>query len=212
MCNLYTTKATPAEVASAFKARKRTELNVGAGEVYPGGQGIVVREEAGERIVQQITWGFPLRLKSMKPGSKPKPVNNIADIDSFLWRFIAPKPENRCLIPISGFCEAEGEKGYKTRTWFTLPSRPIFAWAGMWKISDEWGAVYSGLMTDCNEIVAPVHNRMPVLLHEDEYDHWLHGSLDAVRAFQERCFPPELMMRDSTSEPWFRRAAAAGLV
>ncbi len=72
----------------------------------------------------------------------------------------------------------------------------------MWKESDEWGAVYSGLMTDCNAFVAPVHDRMPVLLHEDEHDLWLHGSLEDVRGLQARCFPPELMVMDRTREPW----------
>jgi putative SOS response-associated peptidase YedK len=61
-------------------------------------------------------------------------------------------------------------------------------------------------MTDCNEIVAPVHNRMPVLLHEHEYDRWLHGSLDDVRAFQGRCFPAEIMACNRTADPWRRRS------
>ncbi|MFD1610840.1 SOS response-associated peptidase [Sphingomonas tabacisoli] len=208
MCNLYTVKATGAEVAAAFGARKPANFNAAPGEVYPGAPAMVVREEAGERVLQQMTWGFPLRLKTMKPESKPKPVNNIADLDGYMWRFIAHKPEHRCIIPVSGFCEAEGEKGSKTRTWFNLPDRPLFAWAGMWKDSPEWGAVFSGLMTDCNDLVRPVHNRMPVLLHEHELDEWLHGSLDDVRAFQGRCFPPEVMAMDRTAEPWFRRSAA----
>ena len=75
----------------------------------------------------------------------------------------------------------------------------------MWKVSDEWGPVYSGLMTDCNEVVRPVHNRMPVLLHEDEYDVWLRGSLEEVIGFQGRCFPDELTAMERTSEPWFKR-------
>ena len=207
MCNLFTVKATGAEVASAFGARRPVDLNVGAGEVYPGGPAMVVREDAGQRIVQQMTWGFPLRLKTMKPGSKPKPVNNIADLDGYMWRFIAHKPEHRCIIPLSGFCEAEGEKGSKTRTWFNMPERPLFAWAGMWKMSDEWGAVFSGLMTDCNDLVRPVHNRMPVLLHEHEIEDWLQCPLDDVRAYQGRCFPPETMAMERTGEPWFRRSA-----
>ena len=209
MCNLYKVRSSPEEIAAAFRAQIPVSFNAAPGDVYPGAPGLVVREEAGQRILQQMTWGFPLRLKSMKPGSKPKPVNNIADLDSFMWRFIAPKPENRCLIPVTSFCEAEGEKGSKTRTWFSLSDRPIFAWAGMWKRSDEWGAVYSGLMTDCNELVAPVHTRMPVILHEDEHDQWLHGSLDDARAFQKRCFPAEMMACDRTAEPWFRRPAIA---
>lgn len=205
MCNLYTNKKSAAEIAAHFRAQVPLNFNAGPEEAYPGAQGMVVREEGGARILQSMTWGFPLRLKSMKPGTKPKPVNNIADLSSYMWRFIAGEPKHRCIIPLTGFCEAEGEKGAKTRTWFTLHERPIFAWAGMWKDSAEWGPVYSGLMTDCNEAVRPVHNRMPVLLHEEDYDVWLRGSLDDVMGFQGRCFPDELIAMERTAEPWFRR-------
>lgn len=207
MCNLYTSKATAAEIAAHFRAQLPINFNAGEGEVYPGGIGMVVREADGARVVESMTWGFPLAQKSKKTGQpiKPKPVNNIRDLSSFMWRFVAPRPENRCLIPLTGFAEAEGEQGAKTRTWFAVKDQPIFAWAGMWKVSDEWGPVYSGLMTDCNEVVRPVHDRMPVLLHADEYDRWLHGSLDDVAAFQDRCFPDELTMIERTADPWFRR-------
>jgi putative SOS response-associated peptidase YedK len=214
MCNLYTTRKSAAEIAAHFQAKIPSLFNAGQGEVYPGGHGIVVREREGERILQSMTWGFPLAQKSKKTGQpiKPKPVNNIADLTSFMWRFVAPKPEHRCLIPLTGFCEAEGEAGSKTRTWFAVQDQPLFAWAGMWKVSDEWGPVYSGLMTDCNEVVRPVHNRMPVLLHENEYDRWLRGSLDDVVAFQHGCFPDELTIIERTAEPWFRRKSAAPAV
>ena len=209
MCNLYTTRKSAGEVAAHFRAQIPIPFNAGEGDVYPGAPGMVVREQDGERILQSMTWGFPLRLKSMRPGTKPKPVNNIADLTSFMWRFIAAKPEHRCIIPLTGFCEAEGEKGAKTRTWFSLRDRPIFAWAGMWKTSDEWGPVYSGLMTDCNEAVRPVHDRMPVLLLEEDYNVWLRGSLDDVMAFQGRCFPDELIEMERTAEPWIRRRPPA---
>jgi len=214
MCNLYTTKASPAEVASWFNAKVTATFNAGEGDVYPGGHGLIVREEAGVRVLQSMTWGFPLAQKSKKTGLpiKPKPVNNIADLSSFMWRFIAPRPENRCLIPLTGFCEAEGEWGSKTRTWFGVHERPIFAWAGMWKVSDEWGPVYSGLMTDCNEVVRPVHNRMPVLLHVEDYDRWLRGSLEDVISFQQRCFPDGLTTIERTSDPWHRPKSAAPAV
>lgn len=171
---------------------------------------MVVREEAGERVVQSMTWGFPLaQSKKTRLPIKPKAVNNIADLSSFMWRFVAPRPENRCLIPLTGFCEAEGDWGSKTRTWFGVHGRPIFAWAGMWKVSDEWGSVYSGLMTDCNDVVRPVHTRMPVLLHPEDHDRWLHGDLDDVISFQQRCFPNELTTIERTSEPWRRPKGTA---
>lgn len=90
-----------------------------------------------------------------------------------------------------------------------MKDQPIFAWTGMWRISSEWGPVCSGLMTDCNEAIRPIHNRMPVLLHPEDYDRWRHGSLDDVVAFRDRCFPDELIVIDRTSEPWFKRKPAA---
>jgi putative SOS response-associated peptidase YedK len=174
-------------------------------EVYPGYPGMVVREEAGARILQSMVWGFPLRLKGMSPSAKPKPVNNIADLTKPMWVGLARKPEWRCLIPLTGFAEAEGTKGSKTRTWFSVKDAPIFAWAGLWRDSAEWGPVYSGVMTDCNEAIRPVHDRMPVLLHRDDHDRWLHGSFDDILAFQARCFPDDLIVMERTDEPWVKR-------
>jgi len=210
MCNLYTTRSSPAEIAAHFRAQIPMSFNASEGEVYPGGPGLVVREESGQRIIQAMTWGFPLAIKSKKTGLpiKPKPVNNIADLSSFMWRFVAPRPEQRCLIPLSAFCEAEGEKGSKTRTWFSVKGQPIAAWAGMWKQSPEWGAVYAGLMTGCNEAVRPVHDRMPVLLLPEDHETWLHGSLDDIAAFRDRCFPDALIEMQRTDEPWLRRTPA----
>ena len=211
MCNLYTTRTNAADIAAHFKARQPSLFNMAPGDVYPGGPGMVIREAGGERILQGMTWGFPLPLKSKKTGLpiKPKPVNNIADLTSFMWRFVAPRPEHRCIIPLTGFCEAEGEKGCKTRTWFGVKDQPLFAWAGMWKDSAEWGPVYSGLMTDCNEAIRPVHDRMPVLLHVEDYDLWLRGTLDDVIAFQGRCYPDELIEMDRTADPWLKRRTEA---
>jgi putative SOS response-associated peptidase YedK len=89
-----------------------------------------------------------------------------------------------------------------------VKGQPIFAWGGLWRQSAEWGAVYSGAMTDCNEEIRPVHDRMPVLLHPDEYDRWLHGSFEDLLAFQNRCFPHALIEMERTSELWVRKKAA----
>jgi putative SOS response-associated peptidase YedK len=171
-------------------------------ESYPGSPGVVVREEAGQRVMQSMTWGFPHRPKTMKPTSKPIAINNIADLSGWLWKRVAYQPEGRCLIPLTGFAEPEGPKGAKTRTWFSLRDQPIFAWAGLWKISDEWGPVYSGLMTDANEAVSPIHDRMPVLLMPNEYDRWLHGTFKEALTFQSRVFPSGLIEIDRTDDLW----------
>jgi putative SOS response-associated peptidase YedK len=207
MCNLYTVRKTAAEVAAHFGVSAPSQFN-SPDETYPGYPGMVVREADGQRVLQSMVWGFPLRLKGMKPDAKPKPVNNIADLNKSMWIGLARKPQWRCLIPVTEFAEAEGPKGSKTRTWFRVKDRPIFAWGGLWRESAEWGAVYSGAMTDCNEAIRPVHDRMPVLLHADEYDRWLHGSFEDLLAFQNRCFPDELIEMERTPELWVRRKTA----
>lgn len=206
MCNLYRMTKGVDEVARLFEATlPPVALNVPE-EVYPGYPGLVVRNRDGARAIEQMTWGFPLRLRTMKPGSKPKPVNNIADLRKPMWSGLAKNPRWRCLIPLTDFCEAEGPKGAKTRTWLREPEQPIFAWGGLWRVSDEWGPVFSGAMADCNATVRPVHDRMPVLLQADEWDLWLQGSFDEVCALQARCYPDERIEIERTSEPWAKRA------
>ena len=204
MCNLYTATKSAAEVAALFGAKQSSLFNI-PDDILPGRPGMVVREQDGERILQSMVWGFPLRLKSMKPESKPKPVNNIADLQKPMWVGLARKPEWRCLIPVTRFAEAEGAKGSRTRTWFGVRDQPMFAWAGLWRKSVEWGAVYAGVMTDCNEAIRPVHNRMPVLLQPKDYEQWLHGSLNEAVSLQNRCFPDDLITMDQTTDLWVRR-------
>lgn len=195
MCNLYTLRKSAAEVAAHCGVAAPVASNAGE-EVYPGAPAIVIREDDGRRVMQSMTWGFPLRLKTMSSTAKPKPVNNIADLAKPMWKGLAAKPQWRCLIPQTAFVEAEGPKGSKTRTWFSVVDQPVFAWTGLWRDSAEWGPVYSGVMTDCNEAIRPVHDRMPVLLHTDEWDQWLHGGFDDALTFQARCFPDHLIVME----------------
>jgi putative SOS response-associated peptidase YedK len=105
---------------------------------------MVIREADGERVLESMVWGFPLHLKGMKPDSKPKPVNNIADLSKPMWIGLAMKPQGRCLIPLTGFAEPAGPKGAKAGTWVTVKGQPIFPWGGLWRESAEWGLSIQG--------------------------------------------------------------------
>lgn len=199
VCNLYRMTRAPDEVARLFGSTAGSTGNF-ASEVYPGYPGLIVAN--GE--LRSMVWGFPLTLKSKKTGQplKPKPVNNArADkLDSFMWRYSFA--ERRCLIPVTKFAEAEGEKGSKTRTWFSLPDQDVFAVAGIWRDTDEWGPAYSMVMTEACVHVADVHDRMPVVLQMDDWRHWVDGSPDEARAL---CQPyPAAMTVDRTTETWSR--------
>lgn len=167
--------------------------------VHPGYPGLVV---AGGEL-RSMVWGFPFKPKDAKPGSKPRPVNNArADkLDTFMWRYSFA--ERRCQIPVTAFAEAEGEKGAKTRTWFALPGEPVFAVAGIWRETPEWGPAYAMVMTEACIHVAGVHDRMPVILRPRDWNAWMESPPEAASLL---CRPyPDLMTVDRTAEPWVRR-------
>ena len=199
MCNLYKMTKTVDEVARLFGAIADPPGNAGD-TVYPGYPGYVV----AQGHVRQMTWGFPLVMKG-KNGQplKPKPVNN-ARTDKLAGGFWRPSfHARRCLIPVTGFCEAEGEKGAKTRTWFSLPDEELFAVAGIWRETAEWGAAYSMVMTEACDHVQGVHDRMPAILPPSDWMDWLDGPPDAAELL---CRPYELGMTvERTSEAWARR-------
>lgn len=174
MCNLYRMSRSNEEVARLFGA---TGTNAGEiEEVFPRSPGFVV---SGGRLRSMI-WGFPRAQKSKRTGEplQPRPVNNARsdNLDSFMWRYSFE--ERRCLIPLTAWAEAEGSKGAMTRTWMSLPDQPIFACAGIWRGSEEWGDCYSMIMTDAVGEAAEVHDRMPVILRPDDYDRWQHTDRD----------------------------------
>jgi putative SOS response-associated peptidase YedK len=65
-----------------------------------------------------------------------------------------------------------------TRTWYCLPDAHLFAVAGIWRSSDEWGDVYSKVMVDGCAQMAEVHDCMPEILRAEDYDQWPQGSAD----------------------------------
>lgn len=203
MCNLYRMTKNVSEVAAWFDAVEGAGGANFAAEVYPGYTGIVVAEEA----VRAMTWGFPLVLKGAKGQPlKPKPVNNARQdkLETFFWRYSFE--ERRCLIPLTGWAEAQGTKGRMTRTWLSLPGTPLFAAAGVWRQSEEWGACYSMVMTgSAGTDAAQVHERMPVLLAPEDQAAWLGGSPQDALALC-RAWPGEIEI-DRTDQPWAKGAA-----
>jgi putative SOS response-associated peptidase YedK len=178
MCNLYRMTKGTDEVARLFGAIADPGANFAA-EVYPGYPGLVIAEGRA----QAMAWGFPLVL-SGKQGQKlrPKPVTNAREdkLNTAFWRDSFAK--RRCLIPVSAWAEAEGEKGRMTRTWYALPGGEPFAVAGLWRPTAEWGQAYTMVMVDASEQMVAVHDRMPVILAPEDWRTWTDGEPDAAFA------------------------------
>ena len=125
-----------------------------------------------------------------KAGAPPRPIamTNVRTLGLPQWRCLAEKPENRCLIPLTEFCEwsrdKDPEHGIKGEMWFGVTDHPIFAVAGFWQaIADTPG--FAMVTCDPNELVAPIHRKaMITILEEADWDRWLTGSYDDAVALQ----------------------------
>ena len=120
-------------------------------------------------------WSKP--LKEMKLATFNARAETVATKPMFRSAF----KRNRCVIPVSGYYEWQDTPGGKQPWYFTARNgSPALTIAGLW---NEWRDKASGetlksctmIITEPNKFVAEVHDRMPALLAEKDYEPWLSG-------------------------------------
>ena len=121
-----------------------------------------------------MRWGFVPRW-AKDPKSGPKPINAKAETVATNAAFRASFRDRRCLIPMTGFYEWVHHPGKKQPYLFRPRLEPV-AFAGIW---DIWHGPTEPLYTcaiitvPANDVVMPIHDRMPAILTADQFDPWL---------------------------------------
>ena len=207
MCGRFTVKGTDTnKIADRFAVElekalgNRKESVVGRYNVAPTQEVLTVRsspdpEEAkqGEREARLMRWGLvPRWAKDLKVGYKMINAKTERIPESRAYSPLIGKFRHRCLIVADGFYEwmkAEDPKQPRQPVHFTVDGGEPFAFAGIctrkeWEgeEADEEGWLYSCtlLTTTPNELVARVHNRMPVILDGPEAEAtWLNPEMSA---------------------------------
>lgn len=177
MCNLYRMTSTVAEIAKTFGSFDGDRSNLPSFDaIYPNREAPILRQQDGKLTLETILWGVP------PPAKGSRPVTNVRNLASPFWRSMLNSPEQRCLVPVTSFCEWEGEAGSKRKVWFGRTDTPLFAFAGLWRQTED-GPRMAFLTTEANEIVGAVHPKaMPVLLEVEDHDVWLTGDYEAATA------------------------------
>lgn len=204
MCNRARMLGEPETIVERFGAKwladRPMDNRFHPQELVPFGRSWVVRENDRGRGVDVMAWDVlgGQAKRPMKAGGPPRPLamTNVRNLGLPQWRRLAERPENRCIIPLTEFCEwppnKDPELGIKGEMWFGVIDQPIFGVAGFWQaIGDKPG--FSMVTCDPNELVAPIHPKaMITILHEDQWDRWLTGSYeDAVEL--QKPYPADLM-------------------
>ena len=175
MCNLYSMTATVDEMRKIFGPFDGDRDNLPPfDEIYPSKPAPVLRRTAGGGLkLETMTWGFP-----GPQAARGRPVTNVRNLASPFWRSALNAPERRCIVPVTRFCEWEGEVGAKRKVWFGLHEEhpPLFAFAGVWR-PGEGGPFMAFLTCDANQTVGAIHPKaMPVMLRPSQAADWLDGT------------------------------------
>jgi putative SOS response-associated peptidase YedK len=168
--------------------------------IPPSSDILVVRQRKGVTEAEMIRWGLvPSWAKDPSIGNRMANVRSDTALEKSSFR--AAMQKRRCLIPADVFFEWQDVPGQKRRKPFAvaLKDAEIFALGGVWeawraKESGEWLITCAILTTGPNELLEPIHDRMPVIVREEDYEKWIAPETknSEVRRMVES-FPPDLM-------------------
>src|SRR5262245_35824605 len=140
----------------------------------------VVRQDDGTRTLALLRWGL---VPSWAQPDKAGPINARSETADTLPTFRSAFRKRRCLIPADGFFEGVRSGTKHQPCYFRLSDGRPFAFAGLWEC---WHGEDGELLETCailtaeaNDVVRPVHPRMPVLLGHGDFGPWLDPAAKA---------------------------------
>jgi putative SOS response-associated peptidase YedK len=168
-------------------------------------QDVPVVPNKGPRQMTGVRWGLiPFWAKDPSIGNRM--INARAETLAEKPSFRAAYRRRRCLVLADGFYEWKREPGQRRKTPYLvrMASGEPFAFAGLWEIwrPDDTPIVSCTIITtEPNAVVAPIHNRMPVILPREAYDRWLSPEEQSPRALQSLLgpYPGDEMMAHPVS-------------
>lgn len=182
MCGRYDLSDNPAAIRAKFGVPAVPEFAPNA-DWRPTTSAPVVRLDAdGARECVLARWGLvPGWAPDLKFGNRC--INARAETVARLPAFRSAYRRRRCLVPVNAFFEWSGEKGQRSKWRISMRGEPLFALAGLWewwqdRESGDGVASYTIVTCEANAAIAPLHDRMPVILREADYPRWLDPGAD----------------------------------
>jgi len=201
MCGRATLSKKPAELEKRYQAKfiqgslplknPLPNYNIAPTHWHP-----VVTNDARDRI-QLFRWGLiPSWAKDHKIGSRLINARSETILEKPAFKAIHKR---RCLVPFDGFYEWKRHGKQKIPYRIFLPETPVFSVAGIWETwRDSTGQTiptFTLLTQPPNELMAGIHNRMPVILPADQEEVWLDSDLPAKEVVKIIAPLPDHLMK-----------------
>ncbi|MEI6066357.1 MAG: SOS response-associated peptidase [Methylococcaceae bacterium] len=182
MCGRFNLIATKTQIMEHFCLQRLADYQPDY-NIAPGQKIItVVRLEDSSNKAVNLHWGLiPSWSKDRKIASHL--INARAETLTEKPSFRNAYQQRRCLIPATGFFEWQSTETGKHPYHIHQPAYALFAFAGLWEHWEhQQETVYSCtiITTAASDKIAPIHDRMPVIIHPDFYDRWLDKTNTAV--------------------------------
>ncbi len=166
----------------------RSHFNIAPGMEMP----VITGSPEGNHIAP-MQWGFvPHWSKDSVPSGRPI-INARAESLREKPMFRMLLQQNRCIVPANGFYEWKKTEHGKEPYFIHLKDREIFGFAGLYDVwQDPAGKAirtYTIITTEPNEVVRPIHTRMPVILKREDEMRWLAKDPPQPSALEEVLAP-----------------------
>jgi putative SOS response-associated peptidase YedK len=196
MCGRFTLVSPYVAVTERFHAKAPPDLRPRY-NIAPG-QDVLCVIRDGENRIEPLRWGLiPSWAKDPSIGNRliNARAETVAEKPSFRSAFA----KRRCLVVADGFYEWRPAGKRKVPVFIVLKSKKPFGFAGLYEIWKDPGGreirTCTIITTEANDLVRPIHDRMPVILPEGVEDRWLdpgEGSRERLQALL-RPYPAEEM-------------------
>jgi putative SOS response-associated peptidase YedK len=190
MCGRFAQRSPARKITKKFKVEDVPPL-AERYNVAPTQAVLAVREASGEREAALLKWGLVPRW-AKDPAIGNKLINARSETVTEKPSFREAFTRRRCLVPVDGFFEWARRGDRKRPFYFHMSDGEPFAIAGLWERWEGEGGMLETctlLTTRANELLAPYHDRMPVIVRPEDYDLWLDvgvkgaGLLDLLRPY-----------------------------
>jgi putative SOS response-associated peptidase YedK len=179
MCGRFTLTSTePGRIRARFGLDESAKLEEEPRyNIAPTDPVLAIRRSAdGKHEPGRLRWGLVPGRWAERRG--PPLINARAETLQRQAAFAESFRERRCLIPADGFYEWRDDERGKTPVWVSHPNGDLLAFAGVWAAlpaRDGSGELHSCAIVTCepNELIRPIHDRMPVVLSPSVEGRWL---------------------------------------